>query len=58
MLPTTDGGHYLTDSSAGTASEIFNVASNSYTDGTQFDFRRTPMLKMVLRQSEKKLRNR
>ena len=39
-FPTTDEGHYLTDSSAGTASEIFrNVASSvlPYTDGTQFD---------------------
>ena len=39
-FPTTDEGHYLTDSSAGTASEIFrNVASSvlPYTDGTPFD---------------------
>ena len=39
-FPTTDEGHYLTDSSAGTASEIFrNVASSvlPYTDRTQFD---------------------
>ena len=39
-FPTTDEGHYLTDSSAGTASEIFrNVAKSvlPYTDGTQFD---------------------
>ena len=38
--PTTDEGHYLTDSSAGTASEIFRNVANSvlpYTDGTQFD---------------------
>ncbi len=39
-FPTTDEGHYLTDSSAGTASEIFRNVANSvlpYTDGTQFD---------------------
>ena len=39
-FPTTDGNHYLTDSSAGTASEIFRNVANSvlpYTDGTQFD---------------------
>ena len=39
-FPTTDENHYLTDSSAGTASEIFRNVANSvlpYTDGTQFD---------------------
>ena len=39
-FPKTDEGHYLTDSSAGTASEIFRNVANSvlpYTDGTQFD---------------------
>ena len=39
-FPTTDESHYLTDSSAGTASEIFRNVANSvlpYTDGTQFD---------------------
>ena len=39
-FPTTDEDHYLTDSSAGTASEIFRNVANSvlpYTDGTQFD---------------------
>ena len=39
-FPTTDENHYLTDSSAGTASEIFRNIANSvlpYTDGTQFD---------------------
>ena len=39
-FPTTDEGHYLTDSSAGTASEIFRNIANSvlpYTDDTQFD---------------------
>ena len=39
-FPTTDENHYLTDSSAGTASEIFRNFANSvlpYTDGTQFD---------------------
>lgn len=39
-FPKTDENHYLTDSSAGTASEIFrNVANSvlSYTDGTRFD---------------------
>lgn len=39
-FPTTDENHYLTDSSAGTASEIFRNGANSvlpYTDGTQFD---------------------
>ena len=39
-FPTTDEGHYLTDNSAGTASEIFRNVANSvlpYTDGTQFD---------------------
>ena len=39
-FPTTDEGHYLTDSSAGTASEIFRNVANSvlpYTDGTRFD---------------------
>ena len=39
-FPTNDEGHYLTDSSAGTASEIFRNVANSvlpYTDGTQFD---------------------
>lgn len=39
-FPTTDEGHYLADSSAGTASEIFRNVANSvlpYTDGTQFD---------------------
>lgn len=39
-FPTTDENHYLTDSSAGTASEIFrNVAKSvlPYTDRTQFD---------------------
>lgn len=39
-FPTTDEGHYLTDSSAGTASDIFRNVANSvlpYTDGTQFD---------------------
>lgn len=39
-FPTTDEGHYLTDSSAGTASEIFRNVANSvlpYTDGTKFD---------------------
>ena len=38
-FPTTDENHYLTDSSAGTASEIFRNVANSvlpYTDGTQF----------------------
>ena len=39
-FPTTDENHYLTDSSAGTASEIFRNVANSvlpYTDGPQFD---------------------
>ena len=39
-FPTTDENHYLTDSSAGTASEIFRNVANSvlpYTDGTQFE---------------------
>ena len=39
-FPTTDENHYLTDSSAGTASEIFRNVANSvlpYTDGTRFD---------------------
>ena len=39
-FPTTDENHHLTDSSAGTASEIFRNVANSvlpYTDGTQFD---------------------
>ena len=39
-FPTTDENHYLTDSSAGTASEIFRNVANSvlpYTDGTQVD---------------------
>ena len=39
-FPTTDENHYLTDRSAGTASEIFRNVANSvlpYTDGTQFD---------------------
>ena len=39
-FPTTDENHYLTGSSAGTASEIFRNVANSvlpYTDGTQFD---------------------
>lgn len=39
-FPTTDENHYLMDSSAGTASEIFRNVANSvlpYTDGTQFD---------------------
>ena len=39
-FPTTDENHYLTASSAGTASEIFRNVANSvlpYTDGTQFD---------------------
>lgn len=39
-FPKTDETHYLTDSSAGTASEIFRNVANSvlpYTDGTQFD---------------------
>ena len=39
-FPTTYENHYLTDSSAGTASEIFRNVANSvlpYTDGTQFD---------------------
>ena len=39
-FPTTDENHYRTDSSAGTASEIFRNVANSvlpYTDGTQFD---------------------
>ena len=39
-FPTTDENHYLTDSSVGTASEIFRNVANSvlpYTDGTQFD---------------------
>ena len=39
-FPKTDEGHYLTDSGAGTASEIFRNVANSvlpYTDGTQFD---------------------
>ena len=39
-FPTTDENHYLTDSRAGTASEIFRNVANSvlpYTDGTQFD---------------------
>ncbi|RHK68130.1 PBP1A family penicillin-binding protein [Streptococcus parasanguinis] len=39
-FPTTDENHFLTDSSAGTASEIFRNVANSvlpYTDGTQFD---------------------
>ena len=39
-FPTTDENHYLTDSSAGTASEIFRNVANSvlpYTEGTQFD---------------------
>ena len=39
-FPTTDENHYLTDSSAGAASEIFRNVANSvlpYTDGTQFD---------------------
>ena len=39
-FPTTDENHYLTDSSAWTASEIFRNVANSvlpYTDGTQFD---------------------
>lgn len=39
-FPTTDENHYLTDSSAGTASEIFRNVANSvlpYTDGTKFD---------------------
>ena len=39
-FPTTDENHYLTDSSAGTASAIFRNVANSvlpYTDGTQFD---------------------
>ena len=39
-FPKTDENHYLTDSSAGTASEIFRNVANSvlpYTDGTRFD---------------------
>ena len=39
-FPKTDETHYLTDSSAGTASEIFRNVANSvlpYTDGTRFD---------------------